>query len=128
MDTRAKVQASIGLQGILGRGRLMARHGERKREDSPFQKIEKRAIEIRGLKRKEKISKIRDLSRTKKDINSDDGYETSKDDQTRNNNEDLKMNENNAKKEPVQMEKEHEELVDEVAREEKKKKDSIDPL
>ena len=83
MDARKKVQTQIGLQGILGRGRLMTRHGEKKREDSPFQKIERRALEIRSLKRSEKIKRLRELSASKRKNDSDDGYETSKEEQER---------------------------------------------
>ena len=59
----------------------MTRQGENKREDSPFQKIERRAMEIRSLKRSEKIKRIREMSASKRKSDSDDGDETSKEEQ-----------------------------------------------
>ena len=52
-----------------------------RRSDSPFAKIERRAIEIRSTKRKEKIDRIRSGSRRHETQDYDEGYHTGKDDE-----------------------------------------------
>ena len=61
-----------------GRGRLFLRADKHRRSDSPFAKIERRALEMRQSKRKEKIEKIRSESRHKAIENDEEGYHTGK--------------------------------------------------
>ena len=61
-----------------GRGRPFFRVDTHRRNDSPFAKIERRALEIRCSKRREKIERIRSGSRQKNTQEEEDGFHTGK--------------------------------------------------
>ena len=77
---RAKTATGQMIASTGGRGRLLLRADTHKRSDSPFAKIERRAMEIRYSKRKEKLDRIRSGSRQRPAIEEEDGYHTGKED------------------------------------------------